>query len=372
MMVDSLVKGDGSVAAVVDTMGNFDVVGVYTGIVERLKRDGVALAGMRDVAASKEEESIEDVAARVLDRVKIMRVFDFVGVREAIAEIREDLEGRKMAKRTKEEAKQERKRSPMHHTPEPARSPKRPTPEPFTPEPLPKRTVVADSEDEDDEDDEMLFDTSTPPKEPTPSVQDPQPDQNFQPTTTISTTTTESHLHQQDSSPSKVTFILIDNLASVLTPLLKKDNLQANALASTFLQTLNHLTRTHTLYTILANPATTPRSVSPTRLQPPNQHPQENRQQAPPPPPSIFASNTSLPTLVGVLARYVDVGLLVSCLPKRKLDAKVYYRDGNGASSGVKKLRGVEMVGVVEVMCDRWEGRSGDWGVLEVKRSRAF
>jgi hypothetical protein len=365
MMVDSLVKGDGSVAAVVDTMGNFDVVGVYTGIVERLKRDGVALAGMRDMAASKEEESIEDVAARVLDRVKIMRVFDFVGVREAIAEIREDLEGRKMAKRTKEEAKQERKRSPMHHTPEPATSPKRPTPEPFTPEPLPKRTVVADSEDEDEEDDEMLFDTSTPPKEPTPSVQDPQPDQNLQPST-ISTTTTESHLHQQDSPPAKVTFILIDNLASVLTPLLKKDHPQATALASMFLQTLSHLTRTHTLYTILANPATTPRSTSPTRPQLPNQHPQENRQQAPlPPPPSIFASNHLVPGLVGVLARYVDVGLLVSCLPKRKLDAKVYYRDGNGASSGVKKkLRGVEMVGVVEVMCDRWEGRGGDWGVV--------
>jgi hypothetical protein len=364
MMVDSLVKGPGSVAAVVDTMGSFDVVGVYTEIVERLKRDGVALAGMRDVTASKEEESVEDVAARVLDRVKIMRVFDFVGVREAIAEIREDLESRKMAKRTKEEAKQERKRSPMHHTPEPARSPKRPTPEPFTPEPLPKRTIVADSEDEDDEDDEMLFDTSTPPKEPTPSVQDPRPDKNLQTTTTISTAAHESH-PQQDSPPAKVTFILIDNLASVLTPLLKKDNLQANALASTFLQTLNHLTRTHMLYTILANPATTPRSVSPTRPQLPNHHPQENRQQAPPPPPpSIFASNHLVPSLVGVLARYVDVGLLVSCLPKRKLDAKAYYRDGNGASTGVKKLRGVEMVGVVEVMCDRWEGRGGDWGVV--------
>jgi hypothetical protein len=24
----------------------------------------------------------------------------------------------------------------------------------------------------------------------------------------------------------------------------------------------------------------------------------------------------------------------------------------------------VEMVGVVEVMCDRWEGRGGGWGVL--------
>jgi hypothetical protein len=64
-----------------------------------------------------------------------------------------------------------------------------------------------------------------------------------------------------------------------------------------------------------------------------------------------------------VLARYVDVGLLVSQLPKRKMDAKVYYRDGN-EGRGVKKLRGVEMVGVVEVLWDRWEGRNGDWRVL--------
>jgi hypothetical protein len=64
-----------------------------------------------------------------------------------------------------------------------------------------------------------------------------------------------------------------------------------------------------------------------------------------------------------VLARYVDVGLLVSQLPKRKMDAKVYYRDGN-EERGVKKLRGVEMVGVVEVLWDRWEGRNGDWRVL--------
>jgi hypothetical protein len=73
-----------------------------------------------------------------------------------------------------------------------------------------------------------------------------------------------------------------------------------------------------------------------------------------------------VPSLVGVLARYVDVGLLVSQMPKRKMDAKVYYRDGNGNGNGrgSKKLRGVEMVGVVEVLWDRWEGRGGEWGVL--------
>lgn len=68
-----------------------------------------------------------------------------------------------------------------------------------------------------------------------------------------------------------------------------------------------------------------------------------------------------VPSLMSVLARYVDVGVLVSQLPKRKMDARVYYRDGN---EGVKKLRGVEMVSVVEVVSDRWEGRVGGWGML--------
>lgn len=67
-----------------------------------------------------------------------------------------------------------------------------------------------------------------------------------------------------------------------------------------------------------------------------------------------------MPALSGVLARYADVGVLVSQVPKRKMDAKVYYREGNEG----KKVRGVEMVGVLEVVSDRWEGKVGGWGVL--------
>jgi hypothetical protein len=65
---------------------------------------------------------------------------------------------------------------------------------------------------------------------------------------------------------------------------------------------------------------------------------------------------------LGVLARYVDVSILVSELPKKKMDAKVYYRDEN--IGALKKLRGVEMVSVMEVMSDRWEGQIGAWSIL--------
>lgn len=61
------------------------------------------------------------------------------------------------------------------------------------------------------------------------------------------------------------------------------------------------------------------------------------------------------------MGRYVDVSVLVSKLPKRKIDARVWYRDGSGGGVG-RKVRGVEMVGVVEVLGDRYGGGSGGVG----------
>lgn len=51
------------------------------------------------------------------------------------------------------------------------------------------------------------------------------------------------------------------------------------------------------------------------------------------------------------------------------MDATVYYRemgDVRKPPGVIRKLRGVEMVSVMEVMSDRWEGRQGAWGVFGV------
>lgn len=64
----------------------------------------------------------------------------------------------------------------------------------------------------------------------------------------------------------------------------------------------------------------------------------------------------------------MDVGLLVTRVPRRKLDARVFYSDVGGSTKGsivVRKGKGPEMVGVVEVVSDRWEGRVGAWGTFE-------
>jgi hypothetical protein len=52
--------------------------------------------------------------------------------------------------------------------------------------------------------------------------------------------------------------------------------------------------------------------------------------------------------------------VLVSRIPRRKMDARVHYSDSGGSG----KKRGVEMVGVLEVVSDRWGGRSGAWGTF--------
>jgi hypothetical protein len=78
--VASLLQHPGSSAAVVDATGGFDVVGVYLGV----------LAGLKRTAG---QAGVEEMAQEILGRVEIMRVFDFVGMREAVGEVRGGLEG---------------------------------------------------------------------------------------------------------------------------------------------------------------------------------------------------------------------------------------------------------------------------------------
>lgn len=300
----------------------------------------------------------EDVAAKVLDSVKIMRVFDFVGVREAVGEVRDGLEGRKTVVVEKPEEK-----APVLKESEGSKERTRP-----------KRTYVADSEDEDEEEDEeMLFESEGAVPIAAPAVQDAESTREDQPSPSKDISNPNS---TENPTPSRVKFILIDNLAQVINPLFKKDygqgttslllfyNLSltpnpAHTLLTTFLTTLTNLTQTHTLHTLLLNPTTTPRAPSPNR----NQGPAAKRYPAPPSP-SIFASNAAVPSLLGVLPRYVDVMLLVTQLPRRRMDARVFYSDIGSGGAGVKK-RGVEMLGVMEVVADRWEGRVGGWGAFQ-------
>lgn len=352
LLVDCLVKHTESTVAVVDTTGSFDVVGLYKLILKRLENEPEKVAEMR-VSSGDSGQGIEGVAAKVLDRVKIMRVFDFVGMREAVGELGDGLEGR-MARAEVDGASEEIKMVRENATAAEVVTEK-------VPSPPSKKTEIADSEDEDEgiegSDDEMLFDTTAQPPDLDP-LPIPAADA-MSPPAQAAQQTALSHAPQP-----KLKLILIDNLSHVLTPLLKRDTISANTLATTFLTTLLNLTRTHALHTILLNPCASSRAPSPTRkpVDTAPSGPQQAYTPQPPPPPSIFSSNLAVPALLGLMSRYVDAHMLISMLPRRKMDARVYYGDAGGRERG--KRRGVEMVGVLEVVADRWGGRVGAWGAF--------
>lgn len=57
---------------------------------------------------------------------------------------------------------------------------------------------------------------------------------------------------------------------------------------------------------------------------------------------------------------YSDIRVLISRMPRRKVDARIYYDE----KMDMARKRRVEMVGVLEVVGDRWGGRMGGWGVF--------
>lgn len=179
LLVDSLFTYVDSTAAVIDTTGNFDVVKLYALILARLQSNA-------DADADADGVGVQDIAARMLERVKIMRVFDFVGVKEAVDEVREGLEGGGGGDGDGDGAREKAKKGGNSRVDTGRRE-------------TTKRTVVADSEGEDedeDEDDAMLFDhdndnLNTPLEIPT------------------------------SSPPPTLKFLLLTNLSQVITPLLK-------------------------------------------------------------------------------------------------------------------------------------------------------
>ena len=345
LLVDCLTKDSESEIAVIDTTGNFDVMGLYTRILRQLEKEPDIF--VRQVENVSVEQEKERVAAGILDRVKIMRVFDFVGMREAVGELRDELEGQSRSNdEVMKTVNADRKTDP----------------------PLPrKRTEVADSEDEDEEleksDDEMLFDTETSTADPAPL---PEP-------ATSASPQAEQHHPPTPPTQSNIKIILVDNLAHVLNPVLKKDAVSANTLATTFLTALSNLTHSHSLHTILLNPCTAPRAVSPSRQaathSAPQQQgisaPQQSYTPQPPPPPSIFSSNAAVPALMNLLSRFTDTHVLLTMMPRRKMDARVYYADTGGRERG--KRRGVEMVDVAEIVADRWGDRVGAWEAFDMR-----
>ncbi|GAB7322136.1 hypothetical protein MBLNU13_g03156t1 [Cladosporium sp. NU13] len=179
-------------ATIVDTTNSFDVRRLHKRLVSALQE-------------RKNSDDAKAEAMQVLERVRIMKAFDFVGMTECVAELRESLEAREQWKAQ----------------PEPEsdlKEPKAPVP----------RGTVGDSEDEDD----MLEDVES------VSLEKPPPP------TRSEEKLPEDHLQH---------LLVIDNITYVASPIIKNSHVQGQALLATFMRSLAHLTRAHDICTILHN-----------------------------------------------------------------------------------------------------------------------
>ena len=293
-------------AAVIDTSGSFDVLKLHNVLLQQCKK--------------YELRSTDAKAEEALDRVRVMRVFDFVGVSESINEIKMEFD----------EAQDDDR-----------------LPWPPSPIRLYQKTAIADSEDEDEDDNEMVME---------------QPAKHRQPE--------QPALSEKVIASDKPWMIVVDNFAQVASPIVRSNYVQGQALLSTFLRSLSLLTTTRNICTVLINSAT-PYRISSLNTNIP-------RAAAPPPTPwaesainkdlhadlpSIFASNLAKPALGKPFASFLDLHLMTSYMPKSKRDVQTLGSEG--ATPG---FSGAAMVNVIEVLNSRHDGRAGRWATFTIER----
>ncbi|TIA09451.1 hypothetical protein D6C80_08617 [Aureobasidium pullulans] len=88
LLITHLLASTSHTATLIDATGNLDVFKLYRSIITRLSK------------SNHNHEANVKLATSTLDRVKIMRVFDFEGVVEGLSELIDDLEGRNVPKNT--------------------------------------------------------------------------------------------------------------------------------------------------------------------------------------------------------------------------------------------------------------------------------
>ncbi|THW80013.1 hypothetical protein D6D19_00749 [Aureobasidium pullulans] len=88
LLITHLLASTSHTATLIDATGNLDVLKLYRSIITRLSN------------SNHDHEANVKLATSTLDRVKIMRVFDFEGVVEGLNELIDDLEGKNVPKNT--------------------------------------------------------------------------------------------------------------------------------------------------------------------------------------------------------------------------------------------------------------------------------
>jgi hypothetical protein len=291
-----LLNSNRAEATVVDTTNSFDVRRLHKRLVAGLMRE-------EDRVVGGDGGGVKHEAIKMLERARIMKAFDFVGLTECVTELRESLE-----------TPSNRESSPRQQR-----------------VPAPPRGTVGDSEDEDEE--EMLDAPASPTK---PTATSPE----------------DTHSQTQKSDrPSHL--LIIDNITYVTSPILKNNHVQGQALLKTFMRSLAHVTQRHDICTIIHNTTVT---------YPNNNTSNSNNSPTPAEPtPSIFASCAVRPALGKSFPYLLDVHLLLHRLPISASDAKAVY-----AAHGAIPKPENKLASVLEVMHDRYSDRVGRWSAFRV------
>lgn len=243
-------------------------------------------------ALAEVSESLQEKATVMLDRVSVMRVFDFPGVVEAIGEVSERCE--------------EYERLQGNGNDRYAR------------EAFDQPELAYNDEDEGGT------------EEPAASIKK----------------------HSEPPALGSIGMIIIDNIANVVSSMMSKNQTSAQALLTTSLRSLHHVTASHSICTLLVNAAV---SLSPAAnsIYGNSHRPSENA--------SIFSSTNGKPALGRTYAYLIDTSIFLSSIPKTREDAEVAYA-GSGDSAGRWKS-----VGILEVLKDRYGNREGEWAAFEME-----
>ena len=211
------------------------------------------------------EDGLMAEATKLLDRVRVMRVFDLAGVAEAVGEVSEIMDRSRIvrAERPQEELKLRRRRS----------------------------AEVEDSEEELDEQDEEY------------RVEVPR--------------NADARVTCPGTSEVPNGMVIIDTIANVVSSLVNKNQTQGQALLVSLMRSLRHLTSLHRLCTILTNAAVGTSADS--RKNPNYQYrgPADNA--------SLFASTLGRPALGKTFSYLIDTSVFLSSVPKLKDDAIVAF-----------------------------------------------
>ncbi|KAL6713272.1 hypothetical protein ACLMJK_008737 [Lecanora helva] len=201
-----LITSEGGEVALIDTTGSFSPLRLRDVLAFRLEarrqRDNYRHSGyMYESNQSKEageSDELSDQATSMLDRVKVMRVFDFAGVVEAVGEVREMIEQSYLSAEKSEHARAARKHE------------------------------IQDSEEElDDDNDDDDNEEGEPSR--------------------------KAALNLQEPAVRGIGMIIVDTIANVVNSVMSKSQVQGQALLASFMRSFQYLVARSHICAILVN-----------------------------------------------------------------------------------------------------------------------